>query len=732
MKKLLLFFILISTTVLSQEPKQPRVGLVLSGGGAKGFAHIGVLKELEKAGIQIDYIGGTSMGSIIGGLYAAGYKANQIEKIIKNTDFNKLLQDDIPRRRNPYFRKKHLEKHAISLPIKNGSIGLPLGLSKGQNVLNLFTELLAPVDEITDFSKLPIPFYCIATDIETGEEIILDKGSLPLAMRASGSFPSLLNPIEIDGRMLVDGGVVNNFPVDIMEKKNIDIIIGVSVQGKLLDRKGLSSVASILSQIINFRMYKKADSHIKKVDIYMHPKTEDYTVISFDKSGEIIEEGTKVAKPYTRVFDSISKLQTAKKTITSIVQNDKQFLIDRIIIKGNKNYTRDYILGKLQLKEGDFASYKDISKKINTLSATKVFDRVDYQLSKSFSGKKLNLIVKESNVNKFLQVGLHYDLVYKSGVLLNYNHKNLLFKNDEVSFDLIVGDKIRYDFNYFIDEGAFGFGVNTRYNSFSSDYLFEPETGINKIKVDYRDFTTQLYLQTTLDKKFAFGFGFEHKNIRAISETILVNDKETIFENSDYLNGFAFLQLDTFDKPQFPKNGFLVDANFTWYLWSNRNHKPFNKFNDFHQFSQVYGTVGFANTFWDKLTLQYTSNIGLTLGEEETEVFDFRLGGYNQNYINNFYPLYGYDIGRLADQSFLRSELDIRYEIFKKNYVSVIANYASIEDNIFKNLALLDDIKSGYAIGYGVETFLGPIELKYSWSPDHTKHYWLFNLGFWF
>lgn len=733
MKKNILFLLILSPLLLFAQ-KQPRVGLVLSGGGAKGFAHIGVIRELEKAGVQIDYVGGTSMGAIIGGLYASGYRADEIEGIIRGQNFNSLLQDEIPRRQKPYFEKFFLEKHAITLPIVGGTIGLPMGLSKGQSVLNLFTEILAPVDDITDFSKLPIPFYCIATDIETGEEIVLDKGSLALALRASGSFPSLLNPVEIDGRLLVDGGVVNNFPVDKMKEKGVDIIIGVSVEGDLFKRKELSSIVAVLMQIINFQMYKKSEEHIKKVDIFMRPKVTEYNVISFDKADEIIEGGTRATKPYKVVFDSIAKLQTVKKRIPRIIKNKGMFLVDRIIIKGNKNYTKDYITNKLQIKEGDSTCYKTIAEKINTLTATKNFKRVDYNFTKSFSGKKLEMNIKEDDISSLLRVGLHYDILYRSGVLLNYNHKKILFRNDEVSFDLVIGDKIRYNLEYFLDDGFFGYGFSSRYNSFSSNILFNDNI-INKINIDYRDFTNRLYAQTTLDRKFAFGFGLEHKNLNVFSETVLTNKSKTYFDFSNYLNGIAFLKMDTFNKTQFPTEGFYLDANFTWHLWSDRNKRVSQlaiESEPFARFSKVDARIGFATTLRKKLTFQNTTDVGFFLGNEKTDVFNYRLGGYNKNYINTFFPMYGYDFSELSDKSFLRSQLDIRYELFNRHYVSVIANYARLDNNIFEVIDLFEDLKSGYAVGYGLETVLGPIELKYSWSPDHNRNYWLFNLGFWF
>lgn len=734
-KQLLILLFFAFQLLTSQENKQPKVGLVLSGGGAKGFAHLGVLKELERAGVQIDYVGGTSMGAIIGGLYASGYTAEQVEKFIKDTDFNKLLQDEIDREDKPFFEKKYKEKTILKLPIKKGKINIPLGLSKGQNVLNLFTNLLAHVDHVKDFSKLPIPFYCIATNIETGEEVVLEKGNLPLSLRASGSFPSLLNPVEIDKKWLIDGGVVNNFPVDRMQEKGVDIIIGVNVQGKLFKRDEMSSAASILQQIINFQMYKKSDAQVKNVNLHIRPKIADYNVISFDKSDEIIEEGTKAVKPFRRVFDSIAKLQKDKKKRNSVKLDEKKYLIDRIIVNGNKNYTKNYVLGKLKISKGDSVSYKEVSDRIDVLTATKNFKRVDYNLEDSFDDKKLNINVIEESSFSSLGLGLHYDNLYGSGVLVNYNHKKILFQNDELSFDLVIGDKIRYNLEYFKDNGIVpSFGFSSKYYSFYTSFPFEA-IQINQVRVNYRSFINKLYIQTTLDKKYALGFGIEHKTIRASSETFLLENKPVYFDNSNYINPFSFLSIDTFDDKVFPKKGFYVDASFTWYLWSDRDTKLNELFNNettFDQFYQLNGTISFASTFWNVVTFKNTSDIGLTFGKEETEVFDYRLGGYNKNFINNFNSFYGYGVAELSNQSFLKTELAIRTEIFNKNHVSFVANFARVDENFFKKIEIFENLKSGYAVGYGVETFLGPIELKYAWSPDHNRKYWLFNLGFWF
>lgn len=736
MKKFLSLLLLLTSLVIYPQKKQPKVGLVLSGGGAKGFAHVGVLKELEKAGVQIDYIGGTSMGAIVGGLYASGYSARQIEKIVTETNFYTILQDKIPRRAKTFFDKENGEKHAISLPIRENAIGLPQGVSKGQNVLNFLTELLAPVDHITNFSKLPIPFYCLATNAETGEEVLLENGFLPLALRASGSFPTLLHPVEINGDLLIDGGIANNFPVDVMKEKGVDIIIGVDVQGKLVNRKKLTSVVAILNQIVSYRMYENSDEKKRNVDVYMHPNVLDYTVVSFDKGKEILKEGERVSKPLNVIFTKIAKLQTTKRSIQRAKPNNDKFLVNKISIKGNKNYTKDYILGTLKIKMGDSITYQELSKRINSLTATKNFQRIDYHFKKLNEGKKLTLKVKESDVRARLRLGLHYDLLYRSGVLLNYNHKKIFLKNDVLSLDVVVGDNIRYNLDYFVDNGLrWNYGFKSRYNRFKTAFAFNNEV-VNEIDVTYRDFTNTLYGQTTFDKKFAFGVGVEAKNLRVFSQTLKNNlERFTVFDDSNYLNGLAYLKLDTFDDRYFPSKGVYGNIGFKWFLWSNRNEnikKRIDDSNAFSRFSQLTGTVSFATTFWERLTFQYTSEAGFTLGKEASKVFDYRLGGYNKNYINNFIPFYGYEIGALSEQSFLKSEFQFRYCFLENHYASFIANYARVGENVLKGGNLFENTKSGYALGYSLETFLGPIELKYTWSPDTSENYWLFNLGFWF
>ena len=192
------------------------------------------------------------------------------------------------------------------------------------------------------------------------------------------------------------------------------------------------------------------------------------------------------------------------------------------------------------------------------------------------------------------------------------------------------------------------------------------------------------------------------------------------------LNSFGYLKLDSYDKKYFPTKGYFADFNFKWYMKSSDHH------NNFKSFAQTKGTLGFATTFWDKLTLQMTNEAGFTLNEVDSEVFNFYLGGYNQNYINTFVSFYGYDFAELSNDSFVKSEFNLRYQFADNHYASFIANYGRLDGNVFKNIDVFKDVLSGYALGYSYNTFIGPLELKYSWSPDNNQGSWLFNLGFWF
>lgn len=728
------FFFLLSSfysPVFSQKKKErPKIGLVLSGGGAKGFAHIGVLKVLEQAGVKIDYIAGTSMGAVVGGLYASGYNATQIDSIFYNTNFDELLQDYIPRSSKSFYEKRNDQMYAITLPFNKLKIGIPIAYSKGMYNYSLLSKLTHKVRYVGDFNKLPIPFVCIATDIEKGEEVILNKGYLAQAMLASSAFPSLFSPVEIDGRLLIDGGVVNNYPVEEIRRMGADIVIGVDVQDDLKDRKSLKDATRILVQITNLDMIKVMKEKQKLTDIYIKPDVTNYGVISFDEGRDIIKKGEEAS---FAVYEQLKKLadSTEPYKINNLKITSDSLKIKNISINKLDNYTRAYVVGKLNFKNGKTICYNDLKTGINNINATQNFSRISYTLEGKEGEDELKLTLTENPTTTFLKFGLHYDGLYKSAVLANITQKKSLFKNDVLSFDVGLGDNIRYNLDYYIDNGFYwSFGLKSRFNTFNKNVTTDfrngellTQLGLNSINIDFRDLTNQAYMQTVFIQKFLIGAGIEHKFLKIKSDNLIGTNP--VFENSSYLSVFGYATYDSYDNKLFPKKGWMFQGDIQSYLHSSDYTREFSRY------SIAKGEIGFAKTFYKKLTLKVQSEGGFAIGKDSVHFFDFVLGGYGFNTINNFKHFYGYDFLSIAADSYIKSCFTLDYEIYKKNHINFAANFANAEDELYENGNWLSKpTYNGYAIGYALESILGPVEIKYSWSPELRKGYAYFTVGF--
>lgn len=740
MKKLLLFiFLLLALPGIAQDKDDVKVGLVLSGGGAKGLAHIGALKVIEEAGVRIDYIGGSSMGAIIGGLYASGYTAHQLDSIFQETNFNILIQDDIPRSAKTFYEKEDDEKYAITLPFDNFKIGLPTGLSRGQNIYNLMSRLTRHLGNLEDFSELPIPFFCIAANVETGEAVVLDKGSLAQAVSASGAIPSVFSPVKINDQLLIDGGVANNYPVEELRDRGAEVIIGVDVQDSLVDRDNLNSVFDILTQITNFRTISDMKEKIPKTDIYIKPDIRDFSVLSFEKGQSIIDSGKVAADKNLNKLIALADRQKAPKRTIKIPRADT-LQVSSVTLEGNNNYPRSYIMGKLKLDYFTDFTYQDLNEGINNLSATGNFNRLNYRLTPNEDDDyyRLALQVEESDSKSYLRLGLHYDDLYNIGALINFTRKSLLFPNDVISFDFVVGEQFRYNFNYYIDKGFYwSIGLRSRYNNFNKNVSFDfasenaelEDIGVNNISVDYRDFTNQFYVETLFKQVFSFGVGAEHKYLKITSETLNPDPdgNDATFEKSHYFSTFGYLKYDSYDNKYFPTRGVYFDGDFHLYLFSS-------DFNDnFAEFSMAKGEFGYAFSPLKNFAIRIGTEAGFKIGNDGVNTLDFFLGGYGNNFINNFVPFYGYDFISLSGDSYIKGLVEFDYEIFRKNHVIASVNVANVGNKLYStgNWLNLPDY-SGYALGYGIDTFVGPLEVKYSYSPEIKTSNWFISLGFWF
>ncbi|WP_282085610.1 patatin-like phospholipase family protein [Aquimarina algiphila] len=723
----------------SSTQEDIKVGLVLSGGGAKGLAHIGVLKVIEEAGVRIDYIGGTSMGAIVGALYASGYRPSELDSIFRSVDFNAFIQDELPRDAKTFYEREDSEKYAITLPFDKFKIGLPKGLSKGQNFYNQFSRYTAHVNDIHDFNDLPIPFFCMSTNIETGEQVLLDKGYLPEAVAASGALPSIFSPVELNEILMTDGGVTNNYPVKEIREKGAEIVIGVDVQDSLLSKEELNSVTNIMLQISNFRTYNAMKAKVSETDVYIKPSIKAFSVMSFDKADKIIASGEKAA------FDSFEKLRAIKKRQkptaprARIPKNSETIVINSLTISGNKKYTRSYIKGKLKLKVPRVTTYEKLNEGINNLSATGNFDRVSHRLVDTKEGKQLKLSVTESENKMLLRFALHYDDLYKTAALVNVTRKGLFFNNDVLSLDAALGDNIRYNLDYHIYKGFYlSPGLKYSYNNFKKAFDFDfigqfgeiPDLNINTIDIDYTDFNVQAYVETPFRQTFSVGLGAEYKRLRIISETFGEDENQiprTVFDNSDYWSALGYIKLDTYDNKYFPKRGILFEGDIHTYLFSS------DFTNSFDEFSIAKAKLGYATTLYKNLTLNFTAEAGTKIGNNAINSLDFLLGGFGAKTINNFIPFYGYDFLAITGQSFAKALITADYEILKNHHLNASANFANAGNKLFSTGRWFEDPEySGYALGYGLDTFAGPIQVKYTYSPELDESLWFFSVGFWF
>ncbi|MGZ5193514.1 MAG: patatin-like phospholipase family protein, partial [Kaistella sp.] len=434
-------------------PKNPRIGLSLSGGGAKGFAHIGVLKVLDSLGVKVDYISGTSMGAIVGGLYASGYTGKEIEKIVMDTDFYTIIANEKTRKETSFFDKA-VDKYILSIPVKDGKINvLPKAISTGQKNIYLLKELFKNVSTIDDFSKLPIPFMCIATNLESGKIEVFEKGDLVSSIMASSAFPSLMDPVKINDSLYIDGAMTINYPSKPLKDKGIDVVIGVDLSQGLANRGNLLSAIDILNQVIDFGIQKETKNQYRFTDINIHPDLTGMSATSYDAKAAILDSGYVEAQKYVEILSLLPKREDdlLRAPLNSIYSN--VYKIDSLVIENNQIFSKNYVQGKMNLRIPSLQTYGGINKMIDRLYSTNNYSLINYDIIQRESGNYLKLNVTEDDTRFFLKFGLHYDEVFKTGLLLNATAKRLLFRNSTVSLDVVAGDKPRYYLNYFIDNG---------------------------------------------------------------------------------------------------------------------------------------------------------------------------------------------------------------------------------------------------------------------------------------
>lgn len=418
-------------SIHDQNQQRKKVGVVLSGGGAKGFAHVGVLKVLEEIGIPIDYIAGTSMGAVVGGLYALGYTTDMIDSLIQVQDWNHLMSDNTYRENIPASRRNNQSRYVVSLPYQipfgdeSGGVSLPAGVYTGQNINNLFLNSTIGYHNNISFDDLPIPFGCISADVRTGEEIAMREGNLAEAIRASMAIPGMFTPVEKDSMLLIDGGVINNYPVDLVREMGADIVIGVifPLDEKEIEKKR-GSISEITQQIWNFIGQNKRSSNIQDTDILITPDVYPYGMLDFQRPAI----DSIVARGITATLDNKDKLIDLKeslyisenKGVSAIMNNPyidlDTLIINNIFVEGITQRERSYLNRWIDIDEKKI-SRSELDEMISKIYGSGMFTSVNYRLE---GANPFDLIldveVKKSN---HLNLGIHFDSNDMAAILAN-------------------------------------------------------------------------------------------------------------------------------------------------------------------------------------------------------------------------------------------------------------------------------------------------------------------------
>lgn len=396
----------------AQNP-HPKIGLVLSGGAARGLAHVGVLKALEEQGIHIDAIAGTSMGAVIGGLYASGYKIDELEKLAMSIDWQEALSDAPAREDVPFRRKQDdrdfLVKQKLSFR-DDGSLGLPLGVIQGQNLSLLLESLLAHSSDVRDFDKLPIPFRAVATDIVSGEKVVFRKGHLPQVIRASMSIPAVFAPVEINGQLLVDGGMVDNIPVDVAREMGVDMVIVVDIGTPLRGRKQLNTVFDILNQSITLMTRSNSEVQLASLhtdDVLIQPSLASFGVTDFGRSQDIIDAGYRAAQVLEKRLASLRQPADMQlKAARSPEQRNP--IITAIKIENDSKIGDSVIRYYIRQPVGEPLDLGRLQRDMGTLYGLDYFEQVQYRVV--HKGKEQTLVIsargKRSGTD-YLRLGLN-------------------------------------------------------------------------------------------------------------------------------------------------------------------------------------------------------------------------------------------------------------------------------------------------------------------------------------
>ena len=730
------------------QDKKPKVALVLSGGGAKGLAHIPLLQALDSLGIVPDLVVGNSMGTMVGGLYAMGYSGDSIAQIARSADWDNIMGGGIALNDVTVEEKSEFNRYMITLGLQNGKIRLGNSLINDQNLRTFISSLTFPVHKVNDFDDLPIPFRAMSTDIVNGKEVILESGTLAFAMRASISIPGIFTAVPYNETLLVDGGVLNNFPVDVAKAMGADIIIGSDVGGNILPKEKLENLSSIMFQAGMLNSYLKNPKSRALCDILVdHVPNLTYSTSDFVKSETMIQEGKiGVSKNSDALAALAEGLNNFEQRPHEIPEYEEKVTFDTIVYKGISKGNRTLVRERANLKPDTPYTLKDVRSGIDRAMGTARFTQVNYALRNTDDSLAFEISGLEYSRHQF-KGSLHFDTDNGVGVIVNYTGLNVLGTSSRTLVTLDIAERPKFRLQH---QASFGpqkvwWWRAEFMGQQQEEEIYVLGDYVDNLKYQYGVFDNQLNLNlNSLVNYIGFGVKYEHTQFRP---TVDPNVNDNFFQLDRYrfnnLEIYGQYQHNSMDKVFFATRGTLLQGYLGRSLYSHVDLK--------YSLDSSEPVKGETNRF-SKLGVDYEVRLPISpktsfiigaashflfqdnLDDSDVSILDFGLGakyilgGNIINPRNDTRPFPGLNQKELIVNQYVGVSLGTQLNVFRKVFLTPHVNMASVGFGSFEDYA--DDffnpsgdwinatetsfvMSAGSTLSYN--SLLGPISFDLSW-----------------
>lgn len=699
-----------------------RVGLALSGGGAKGFAHIGILKVLEANDVPIHVVTGSSMGAIIGGLYAAGYAPGRIEELILELEWQSLFNDSYrPDSRDLSSFASTRENYLLSLPLDNRRPRLPSGLIEGRNLSMQLYRLLLPWHGINDFSRLPVSYAALATDLETGKTRRFDSGYLPEAIRASAAIPSVFKPVVIDGRPYIDGGVTRNIPVEDAQALGADYVLVSNVGEPVKPVDSLKTFVDVLFQAVGYHQLESDSVQIPLGDVHIRPDIEAFDSFSYDDASALIARGEEAARAMLpeilALLDSVETRPPPDRPEPR-PDYDDPYLITEINYGDEESRLTRKVDAVLGFRPPAELSYNNLEQRIGRLYDTGLFSQITYRLLPDHGREEGHLLKMELNHSEPDRglFSFRYDSPYKASLLFGARFRHTFTWGDQLLAEMrlgeIMGISAHYDLPMTLRPVL---DLHGGLNLFRSPIdLYEGSDRLSTVEVEQLAFLPSLSAYPADAWNLQIGVLSEFYNLNEAVGNVL------LFEDTRFLlNGVLQAGFNSFDRPHFPQRGMKMQV---------LAEGGFDRIMSSRSFAQVILHWEFALPLSDGIGVNGGLYGGHTAAGEPPLHYRYYLGGVTTNprFPMRQLPLLGYDTQQLSGSSMAAARANLRFHLGSDFFLRTSWNTAYAGERWNRDLTELD-FRYGWGLSLGILTLVGPAEITVS-TPD-MKSRFLVNLS---